>query len=187
MKIFIRTFIITLIICISYFFYVFIGKESYSPTLSPNNTSIHQTIENKQQKPVNDELVKICLVNSDSKPVIIERKAKENNLENAIIELLKGTTSSDRLQGAYTEIPKGTRLLSLKDTGNSIAINLSKEFEEGGGAQSVQSRLLQLIKTVDMYGNSKPIYLYIEGKKIEYLGGEGIYVEQPLNEDALRF
>ena len=38
-----------------------------------------------------------------------------------------------------------------------------------------------------MYGNSKPIYLYIEGKKIEYLGGEGIYVEQPLNEDALRF
>ncbi|HIS54800.1 TPA: GerMN domain-containing protein, partial [Candidatus Galligastranaerophilus gallistercoris] len=157
-----------------------------SPVLNPNNTSIHQTIENKQQN-TGETKVKICLINSDNKPVITEKTAPENNLENAIKTLLKGTSGSDRLQGAYTEIPQGTKLLSLKDNGSSIAINLSKEFELGGGAQSIQSRLLQLIKTVDMYGENKPVYLYIEGKKIEYLGGEGIYVEQPLNEEALRF
>ena len=186
MKTFIFTFFITLAICIGYFLYVFIGKESYSPALNPNNTSIHQTIENKQQN-TGETKVKICLINSDNKPVITEKAAPENNLENAIKTLLKGTSGSDRLQGAYTEIPQGTKLLSLKDNGSSIAINLSKEFELGGGAQSIQSRLLQLIKTVDMYGENKPVYLYIEGKKIEYLGGEGIYVEQPLNEEALRF
>ena len=100
---------------------------------------------------------------------------------------MKGSKREERLQGAYTEIPQGTKLLSLKDDGDKIALNLSKEFEGGGGAQSIQARLLQLVKTVNAYAENKPVYLYIEGKKIEYLGGEGIYVEQPLNEETLKF
>ncbi len=187
MGIFIRTLIITLIICIGYFFYAFIGKESYSPTLSPDGlSSIHKAIENKQEDTLSPE-VSICLLNSDNKPIIVKRKAKENSLEYALKELVSGSKRQERLDGSYTEIPKGTKLLSFKEDENKIAINLSKEFELGGGAQSVQARLLQLIKTVNIYTKNKPVYLYLEGKKIEYLGGEGIYVEQPLNEDALRF
>ncbi len=186
MKIFIQTLIVTLILCTACFIYAFIGKESYSPVLKPNNTSINKTVEVK--KPVvNEPEVKICLINADNKPVTFRRHARENNLENALTELLKGSKREERLQGAYTEIPQGTKLLSFKDDGKTVAVNLSHEFEEGGGAQSIQARLLQLVKTVNYYTQNKPVYLYIEGKKAEYLGGEGIYVEQPLNEDSLKF
>jgi len=186
MNTFFKTFTITLLICIGYFVYAFIGKESYSPNLKPNDTTISKTIDNKQQAANKMSEVKICLINSDNKPVIVKRKAKSNNLEDALIELMKGSKGEDRLQGAYTEIPKGTKILSFKDEGNKISINLSKEFEGGGGAQSIQARLLQLVKTVNLYHENAPVYLYIEGKKAEYLGGEGIYVEQPLNEESIK-
>ena len=189
MGIFIRTFIITLIICISYFIYAFIGKESYSPELELNSESHHKAVEQKETKETKktEENVSICFINPDNKIVIVKRKAKENNLEYALKELISGSKQNERLQGEYTEIPKGTRLLSFKENDSSIAINLSKEFEDGGGAQSIQARLLQLVKTVNLYKENKPVYLYIEGKKVEYLGGEGIYVEQPLNENNLKF
>ena len=186
MKIFIQTFIITLFICIGYFIYAFIGKESYSPVLKPNNTSINKTVEVKTAS-VNEFEVRICLINADNKPVIVKRKADKNDLETALVELMKGSKREERLQGGYSEIPKGTKLLSFKDDSNKIAINLSSEFEGGGGAQSIQARLLQLIKTVNQYAGNKPVYLYIDGKKAEYIGGEGIYVEQPLNEELLKF
>jgi len=183
---FIKTFVVTLLICMGYFIYAFIGKESYSPILKPNNTTINKTVDVKTQTNEEPE-VKICLINADNKPVSIIRKAKGNSLEDALKELIKGTKREERLQGAYSEIPKGTKLLSFKDEDNKIAVNLSKEFEEGGGAQSIQARLLQLVKTVNYYVENKPVYLYIEGKKAEYMGGEGVYVEQPLNEETLKF
>lgn len=184
MGIFFKTFVITLLICIGYFIYAFVGKESYSPTLNLNAQSIHKAVENKQEAKEAPK-VSIYLINSDNEPVLTKRHAKENTLECALKELLTGSKSSDRLQGAYTEIPKGTRLISFKEDADKIAVNLSREFEEGGGAQSIKARLLQLVKTVNTYIENKPVYLYIEGKKAEYLGGEGIYVEQPLNEETL--
>ena len=109
MKTFIFTFFITLAICIGYFLYVFIGKESYSPVLNPNNTSIHQTIENKQQNK-GETKVKICLINSDNKHVITEKATLANNLENAIKTHLKGTSGTCRFQAEYMKMTEGTNL-----------------------------------------------------------------------------
>lgn len=185
MGIFVRTLVITLLICMFYFIYAFIGKESYSPTLTPNNTSFHKAIDKKQTS--TQQKISICFINSANKPVLIKRNSENPSLESALRALMGGVLNSEDLQGLYTEIPKGTRIISFSDDGNKIAINLSKEFEGGGGAQSIQARLLQVVKTVNAYTKEKPVYLYIEGKMAEYLGGEGIFVEQPLNEDKLKF
>lgn len=194
MGIFIRTLIITLIICIGYYFYVLIGKESYSPTLEFNKTTINRTVEKKQTpktqtqgKNQNQTQVSICLMSPDNKAVIVKRNAKENTLEYALKELISGSKRSERLNGEYSEIPKATKLLSFKEYNDKIIINLSKEFAGGGGAQSIQARLLQLVKTVNLYKENKPVYLYLEGEPAEYIGGEGIFVEQPLNEEDLSF
>jgi spore germination protein GerM len=47
------------------------------------------------------------------------------------------------------------------------------------------NRIKQLVKTVNALNNKKPIYLHIEGKQVEYIGGDGVYLQQPLNEETL--
>ena len=87
---------------------------------------------------------------------------------------------SESKKGIYSEIPPNVDLISVKNNDNSIIINLSSNFGNGGGSQSVENRVKQLNKTVKKYHPSKDVYLYIDGKEVEYLGGEGIYIKQPL-------
>ena len=96
---------------------------------------------------------------------------------------MKGPTEEEKELGIFTEIPTDARLISVKndETENAIIINLTKEFGEGGGTQSIQARLNQIVKTVNMFAGPLPVYLYLDGKKAQYLGGEGIYINQPIN------
>lgn len=111
----------------------------------------------------------------------IKREIKSQpSLENAITLLLRGPMISESKKGIYSEIPPNVDLISVKNNDNSIIINLSSNFGNGGGSQSVENRVKQLNKTVKKYHPRKDVYLYIDGKEVEYLGGEGIYIKQPL-------
>ncbi len=114
-----------------------------------------------------------------------EIKNENNKLESSINELLKGPTLKERQAGYYSEIPRGTKLLSIKQKNNSIIINLSSDFEYGGGTDSIYNRIKQLIKTINSTDCSKKIYLYLDGKQADVLGGEGIIINQPLDEKSL--
>ena len=102
----------------------------------------------------------------------------------AIQSLISGPTAYEKSKGVYSEIPAGTRVISINETADKIVINLNSAFENGGGTDSLYKRLYQLIKTAKRNTN-KPVYLYIEGNKAEVIGGEGIMITQPLNENSL--
>lgn len=108
------------------------------------------------------------------------------NVKNAVEELLKGPTSNEKKVGLFTEIPSKTILIDIKENKKSIIVNLTKDFESEGGSESMVIRLKQLSYTVDDLKNKKPVYLEVEGQKVEYLGGEGIEVKQPLSENVTR-
>lgn len=110
---------------------------------------------------------------------------KDKKLENAIEQLLKGPSLSEKSQGIYNEIPKGTKLLSIKENGSEVIINLSSDFQYGGGADSIYSRMKQLIKTVLINAPNKNVYLYLDGKQADVIGGEGLMITQPLSENSL--
>ena len=113
-------------------------------------------------------------------PITRELKTK-NELENTITVLLKGPTISESKRGFYSEIPANVDLINVKRKDNSIIVNLSSNFGNGGGSQSIINRVNQLTKTVKNIEPKKNIYLYINGKEVEYLGGDGVYIKQPLN------
>ena len=69
--------------------------------------------------------------------------------------------------------------------GNKIIIDFSSDFQYGGGTDSVYSRMMQLIKTALANTENKNIYLYLDGKQVNFIGGEGIMITQPLNEKSL--
>lgn len=102
-------------------------------------------------------------------------------LENTILLLLKGPLIAESKKGVFSEIPANVDLISLKNSENSIIVNLSSNFGKGGGSQSITNRVKQLSKTVKAFEPNKKVYLHIDGKEVEYLGGDGVYIKQPLD------
>lgn len=108
----------------------------------------------------------------------------ETKLKYSIETLLKGPSAVEHAKGIYSEIPQGTKLLSLEETPNKIVINLSGDFEQGGGTDGLYKRLYQLIKTANK-NTVLDVYLNINGKQADVIGGEGIMLNQPLNNKSL--
>lgn len=102
----------------------------------------------------------------------------------AIRSLISGPKSDEAAKGVYSEIPAGTKVISVQESADKVIINLNSAFETGGGTESLYKRLYQLIKT-SKRNTTKPVYLYIEGKQAEVIGGEGIMLTQPLSDSSL--
>lgn len=99
-------------------------------------------------------------------------------------ELIAGPTKWEKSKGFTSEIPQGTKILSVREGDGNIMIDLSSAFEGGGGAESTYTRVRQVIKTAKA-NTSQPVYLYINGRQADVIGGEGIMIKQPLSERSL--
>ena len=119
------------------------------------------------------------------KKVVRTQTTKDKKIDFAIKELLKGPNLIEKSMGAYSEIPQNTKLLGIKHSSNKIVIDLSSDFQYGGGTDSVYSRMMQLIKTAISNAENKKVYLYLDGKQVNIIGGEGIMITQPLTEKSL--
>ncbi len=105
-----------------------------------------------------------------------------SRLKFALKSLVNGPSTKEKKLGVYTEVPAGTRLISVTEAPSKVVINLSGEFELGGGTDGLYKRLFQLIKTSKRNSNL-PIYLQLNGTQVDVIGGEGIMINQPLTED----
>ena len=103
--------------------------------------------------------------------------------ESVIRTLLDGPATVGKFQGLYTEIPQNTKLISVKEKNNAYIINLSDDFEYGGGTESISTRFMQLVLTAVNAADGKDVYLQINGSMAEMLGGEGMMIKQPLKEN----
>ena len=163
----------------------------------PLEENFLEDVEN-QPESIQEENKKIIVEQEKAKPILhkhvcyfynvngmlvpVTRELKHgNSLENTLSILLKGPTISESKRGFYSEIPANVDLINIKRKDKSIIINLSSNFGNGGGSQSILNRVNQLTKTVKNLEPKKDIYLYINGKEVEYLGGDGVYIKQPLN------
>lgn len=118
------------------------------------------------------------------KPVKRPLKAGEDKLSTAIKLLIAGPNGAEKTSGVYTEVPSNTHLNSITTYDTKVIIDMAGSFAYGGGSDSLYSRLRQLIKTV-LANSDKPVYLYLDGKQANVVGGEGITVSQPLKENSL--
>lgn len=153
--------------------------------------SINKNFVEEEQNVVVEEqvapstIVNIYLVKYDKrgKPIIVpvKRKVMKQYLfRNTLNALLAGPSENEKKKGVISEIPRRTQLLNVESYDNMLIINLTQNFEAGGGTESVTTRLSQLAHTVsDM--TDMPVYLYLNGKEVSVLGGDGILVKQPIN------
>ncbi len=116
-------------------------------------------------------------------PVYRENNTRKSDIEYAIRCLFDGPTYVEQNKGVYSEIPQ-TKINAVRQLPDRVVIDLQDSFGQGGGADSLYKRMYQLIKTVN-YNTKKPVYLLINGRFVDAIGGEGLMLKQPLNEDSL--
>jgi hypothetical protein len=94
----------------------------------------------------------------------------------AMESLLKGEGLTDRLSSA---IPAGTRLLGLSVRDGIATVDLSREFETGGGSASMTYRLGQVVYTLTQFPTIQAVAFQIEGTRVTTFGPEGIELATP--------
>lgn len=108
-------------------------------------------------------------------------KVKGNDKpESAIAAALNALFNSPPDKTMTTTVPAGTKLRSVRIKPEGIYVDLSKEFETGGGSLSMYGRVGQVLYTATSLNPKAPVFLMVEGKPLETLGGEGLMIDQPL-------
>lgn len=167
------------------------GDDNISGPLLPE-TQQPEVEKPTVEKPVEKVYVNIFFIGQNANKEEVykavnreyDKDVDGSKIKFAIQSLIAGPKQNERAKGVYSEIPAGTRIISINETSDKVVINLNSAFETGGGTESIYKRLNQIIKTAKRNTN-KPVYLYIEGNKAEVIGGEGIMITQPLSENSL--
>ncbi|HAL29613.1 MAG TPA: hypothetical protein DCP20_02710 [Coriobacteriia bacterium] len=99
----------------------------------------------------------------------------------AIEALLDGPTDAeqDTWPAISSAIPEGTELLGLTIDDGIAKIDLSEEFESGGGTFGVTARLAQVVYTLDQFPTVDAVEFYIEGTKVTVFSSEGVMLDGP--------
>lgn len=102
----------------------------------------------------------------------------------AMQALLEGPTSDESGEREITSaVPDGSRLLGLTIEDGVATVDLSSEFESGGGSMSVFVRLGQVVYTLTQFPTVQTVRLEIEGQPVTVFSSEGVILDGPLGRD----
>ncbi len=156
-----------------------ISKPNPSVTQRPNSNT---QITNEQKAEVywlQDNGTKLSLV---PQAVTLPQGEPDQVIEAAFSKLLAGPTEGTD----STTIPKETKLLGVKVGDDGVHINLSEDFTTGGGSSSMMGRVGQVVYTATSLNPNANVYIEVNGKQLDVLGGEGLELEQPLTRESYK-
>ncbi|ODG97385.1 spore germination protein [Nostoc sp. KVJ20] len=167
----------------------FSTQSSNTPTPSNPSGRIAQPAQPSTRQPANEQTPNVYWLRSNDKnialvpqPVKVASIRQNQPLESAFQSLLAGPTEGTD----STTIPKGTKLLGLKTENDEVHVNLSEDFTSGGGSTSMMGRVGQVVYTATSLNPKAKVYIDVNGKPLDVLGGEGVELQQPLTRESFQ-
>ncbi len=115
--------------------------------------------------------VRVYFVRAERVATAGRNVADPNPKQQAVQALLAGPDDFERGIGMSTEIPAGTKLLSLNVADGTATVDLSKDFQSGGvptlPALPMQRRVAEVVFTLTQFDDIHQVTITLERKPIE--------------------
>jgi germination protein M len=98
----------------------------------------------------------------------------------ALEALLAGPSQDEAGASVTTAIPEDTQLLGLSVEDRVATVDLSSEFESGGGSLSMFLRLGQVVYTLTQFPTVDRVRFHLDGEPVDVFSGEGIVLDDPV-------
>jgi hypothetical protein len=115
-------------------------------------------------------------------PVLREVPETQAVAAAAMTALLAGPSDTEQaaIPALHTTIPEGTKLLGISITNGVATVNLSREFESGGGSASILGRLAQVAYTLTQFSTVDSVRFQLDGTPVTTFSGEGVILDHPV-------
>lgn len=100
----------------------------------------------------------------------------------AAVEALLEGPSQDEVDGTpsmSSAVPEGSQLLGIAIEDGVATVDLSGEFDDGGGTASMAARLAQLVFTLTRFPTVDGVLLHLDGEPVDVFSSEGIILDGP--------
>lgn len=99
----------------------------------------------------------------------------------SLAELVDGPSGADKdlIDGISSAVPTDTLVLGINIDNGLATVDLSREFESGGGSFSMFSRLAQVVYTVTQFPTVDEVEFRLDGEPVTVFSGEGIVLDGP--------
>jgi germination protein M len=158
------------------------GASEEIPTTTEETTETETEPENGTDTDPSGSSVtyQVWFTSADGVFVTYRTEAATPRVGTAALEsLLEGPDSFEMGYGLRTEVPDGTQLLGLEIEGEIARVDLTSEFEAGGGLASKQARLAQIVYTITQFPTVKGVLFSLDGESIGVPKGESI-IDRPV-------
>jgi spore germination protein GerM len=119
-------------------------------------------------------------------PAIRTVAFKDSPITRTIESLLKGPTQEEASRGLISFIPYGTVLRSAQLNGGILTLDFSSNFEQNfNGREAINFQLSQIMLTSFEFSRVSGLTILIDGKRKQYITGEGIPLKEIYTKDDL--
>lgn len=98
----------------------------------------------------------------------------------AMKALLAGPSPAELASGLTTSVPAGTKLLGISIKKGVATVDLTSQYQSGGGSLSMKARLAQVVYTLTQFPTVRAVLFHLDGEPVNVFSGEGIVLDHPV-------
>jgi spore germination protein GerM len=137
---------------------------------------------NTDKKALSEKLVKIYLIKFNEKTEKISlapvrrRVNSDFPLREALQELIKGPTKSERGRGLLSAVPRNLQILDIQAKNRIAVINFNGAIEEDANGSILLNRIDQIVFTATQFEMIDSVKIKINGEGKKFLGSDGLSI-----------